>query len=89
MNQLPVELVPGTFPRRFRWKCRTDSLEGMRVQNCEGIVTPSMEQALADLIALCRGQALQIERLQKDLVFLKGKVDAAEKAAPATKGGKK
>ena len=69
---LPIDLVPMRVPPCFRWKYRTDTLNGPVVQTCEGSVAPSLEAALANLIELTK-------RLQQEN---KGLWDRIEKMQP-------
>lgn len=64
---LPIDLVPNTSPPRFRWKRTVSTLNGTSTVQCEGTVPPQLECALADLIALVKGQAKEIEKLRGGL----------------------
>ena len=60
MDKLPIELIQGSRPPRFRWKRIVDTPDGKRPIECEGCVTASMEDALISLI-------LKAETLDKRL----------------------
>jgi hypothetical protein len=78
-SKLPIYLVPGTLPRRFRWKNLTDTINGVRVQDCEGPVQPSIEGALTDLVALAKRQVTELKSLRAEVLSLKERLAAAVK----------
>lgn len=67
MIQLPIDVIPGTHPPRFKWKQKVSTPVGTRVVDGEGPLPPSVEQAVIDLIALAIGQSDQIEQLKKQV----------------------
>lgn len=66
-SSLPIELVPGNTPPRFRWQHTTSTPVGERTVECEGLAPTSMERALVDLISLCERQAQEIAGLHRQV----------------------
>lgn len=64
---LPIDVIPGSKPRRFRWRSVTDAFGGPRVTQHEGTLMPTMESAVAELIELAKRQAADIEALKKQV----------------------
>lgn len=62
---LPIDVVPNTNPPRFRWRQLVSSPIGMHNAQHEGVLQPSVEQAVLSLIILARQQAAEIENLQR------------------------
>ncbi len=66
---LPIDVVPGTNPPRFRWRTTVSTMDsaGHRVQDCEGALPSSVEVAVAKLVEVAK-EAL------KDNAMLRGQV---------------
>ena len=58
---LPIDLIPGTRPPRFRWRQTVTTPAGDRVVNYEGVLPPAAEEAVAQLIALAKTQAKRLD----------------------------
>ena len=58
---LPIDLIPGTRPPRFRWRQTVTTPAGDRVVNYEGVLPPAAEEAVAQLIALAKTQARRLD----------------------------
>lgn len=69
---LPIDVVPNTYPPRFRW-----TYQGQRM---ESNLMPSIERAVADLIGVAKRQGELIECLQQEVRGLGG-VEVAELTA--------
>lgn len=54
MIDLPIDVVPGTDLPRFRWRQVLGTPIGQRVVDHEGPLPPSVEGAVAALVALAR-----------------------------------
>lgn len=54
VNQLPIDVVPGTNPPRFRWQQTVSTPVGKQTVDHEGNLSPTVEGAVARLIALAR-----------------------------------
>lgn len=63
MDDLPIEIVHGTDPPRFYWQQQVDG----RTVNHSGVVSSTMEMALAKLI-------FEARRLTKENAELRGKL---------------
>lgn len=73
--ELPIDVVPGSIPPRFKWKQTVDTVNGKRTVDSEGGLPPSVEQAVLDLIALAKGSievAKQLQREKEELQRLNG-----------------
>lgn len=62
---LPIEVIPNTVPRQFRWRQMVDTPFGPRVQVCEGMIGASTESALVELITLARSLDEKAQALLK------------------------
>lgn len=65
MIELPIDVVPGRGPPRFRWRQMVSSPVGTKWVNHEGPLPPSVEEAVAALVRLAKQQAAEIEELRK------------------------
>lgn len=65
---LPIDVVPGTSPPRFRWTYVIDTPVGKRCSTEEGNLPPSMEKAVEALVMLAK-------RLLKDNADLREKIE--------------
>jgi hypothetical protein len=70
LMDLPIDVVPGTTPPRFRWHFVVDTPVGKRCTQQEGSLPPVVEKAVADLIKLAKKLATECEALKKDVVYL-------------------
>ena len=80
MNTLPIELIPGSHPSRFKWSRIVDTPTGRRTIQCEGCLTASVEDAVALLIGIAHKQ-------EKEIATLRSQNDELRKtqANPSTK----
>lgn len=69
---LPIDIVPNTNPPKFKWRNAVHTMNGTATQDCEGMLPPSCERAVEDLISVTK-QAL------KDNAMLRGQVEAMTK----------
>ncbi len=99
MISLPIDVVPGTDPPRFRWTQRVSTPLGPRELPCEGCLPPGAEQAVAALVAMVNRQQREVEHLrlvneglaervaaQSELLSKRAEADEAE-ATRHTGGG--
>lgn len=58
---LPIDVIPTPFTGqlKFHWVQAVDTLNGTVTQLCEGQIPPSIERAVADLIALTKRLATE------------------------------
>ena len=66
--RLPIDVVPGTQPPRFRWKQVVDTPAGRVAQEQEGLLPPSIERAVERLVTVAK-------QLWVDNVQLRGHVE--------------
>ena len=96
---LPIDIIQEK-PRRFRWKQTTDAYGGKRVVDYEGTLPPSVDEKVAELIALAKQQAADIETLKRinqefaDRIAAQSELltkhaEATPQPMPAPKGRKK
>ena len=78
MATLPIDIVPDRNPMVFRWRFRAEGVGGGAVQHCEGNLPPSVEGAVALLIALTKQLQLENGVLREKLE----KVQAPQQAGP-------
>lgn len=78
-NTLPIDIVPNTQPPRFQWRQKLKGVFGDETVQFEGMIPPSMEGPIIELIALVKSQAKQIADLEMGLVTLTEKLAQAEK----------
>ncbi len=75
---LPIDVVPGTDPPRFRWKQAISTPVGDHVAHNEGPLPPPVERAVAALIALAKSLARRVEELRHANADLIDRVDAQQ-----------
>lgn len=51
---LPIDVVPGTTPPRFRWKQVVETFSERQVVDHEGSLPPSVEGAVVQVIAMVK-----------------------------------
>ncbi len=67
MPELPIDVIPGKGPVRFRWTWATDTVVGPRTTVCEGSLASSAEGPVADLIGMAKRQAAEIKELRQQI----------------------
>lgn len=68
MNQLPIDVIPGTYPPKFRWEHIINTPVGTRILSNEATLPPSVENAIVQLITITKQQISTIELLKTDLL---------------------
>lgn len=68
---LPIDVIPGTNPPRFRWKQTVSTPDGTKTVECEGNVPAGVEQALVAVIALAKKSAVTLDELHMEIKDLK------------------
>ena len=76
----PIERISGTNPPRFRWRQKLSTPFGDRVIDHEGMLAPTVEGALVEMIELVRRQAQEIVGLHRVNGELTDRVAALEAA---------
>ena len=74
--KLPIDLVAGTHPQRFVWSQTVDTLAGVNVVELEGMVSPSIEGALVELVGLAKKTLRENALLEGELQALKNRASA-------------
>lgn len=64
---LPIDIIPGTDPPRFEWRQIIDTPNSREVLPMEGMMPPSVEQPLVELIKLTKS-------LMRERAMLQGQV---------------
>ena len=62
---LPIDVIPGTTPPRFRWKQVVETMDGRQMVDHEGTLPPSVEGAAANLIAMVKALFAENKELWK------------------------
>lgn len=65
--ELPIDIVPGTEPPKFKWRMKVDTIAGVHTQVIEGRLQAGMDIAVAELIALTKRQDKEISTLKARL----------------------
>ena len=74
-TKLPIDLVPDTNPPRFRWRQMVDTLAGYRVIEQEGMLPPSIDRSVEELVKMAK-------QLLADNILLRGQLSGmAERVA--------
>ena len=60
---LPIDVIPNTVPPRFKWRQIIDTPVGKRTQEHEGVLPPSMEQAVLALVNIAKQLSKEVESL--------------------------
>ena len=74
--ELPIDVIPGPGPLRFRWEWTVDTVVGPRTQVCEGSLASPIEPAVVALIGIARAQAVEVERLKEQLIAAADRIAA-------------
>jgi hypothetical protein len=61
---LPIDVVPGTNPPRFRWRLTVDTIAGSRTIDQEALLPSQVEKQIVALIKLVREMESQCTKLQ-------------------------
>lgn len=80
---LPIEPVPNTMPRRYRWRHSASTLTGTKTIDMEASVASTLQNALDELISLARQQRAHIDELQRDRDGLYAQLLACQERATA------
>lgn len=83
-KQLPIDVIPGTNPPRFRWRLKVDTIAGPKVVESEGLVLPSIESALVELISMVK--KLQLENAVLRQAEKQQRESVSAPVAPANRG---
>lgn len=94
---LPIKVVRGTIPPKFRWWQLVNTPTGVTKVMHESTVLPSMEGALLSLIQLCEHQEAEIKALRHQVSGMVDRIAAqsellskqAEKPVPSQPQPKK
>lgn len=74
MMNLPIDIVANTSPPRFRWRQTVETPVGTRVQEYDGVLPPSMEQAVEALVQIAKQLEKDNAALVKENALLKAGV---------------
>lgn len=78
--QLPIEVIPGSRPPRFRWRYLADTPNGRQAVEQEGSLPPSMEGAMQRLISLVKQLQTENAGLQEQVNCLIRQVEEKAEA---------
>ena len=62
---LPIDVIPLNNPPRFKWTQVVDTPIGPKIVEHEGMLSPSVEDAVVLLIGIAKRQAQEIKGLQR------------------------
>lgn len=62
---LPIDVIPNTTPPRFHWRQVVDTPIGKKTVEHEGLLPPSLEPAVLDLIGIAKQLAAENAELMK------------------------
>lgn len=62
---LPIDMIPGTTPRRFKWRQTVTTPAGPKVVDFDGTLPTTVEESVMLLIGIAKQQAKEIETLKK------------------------
>ena len=65
VSSLSIDIVPNTNPPRFLWQQKVSTPIGDCVVKHEGMLLPTIEGAIAELIAIVKRQAREIKELKR------------------------
>lgn len=90
--KLPIDVIPGSNPPRFRWRQTIDTPDGRRSVDHEAGLPPTVEVAVVRLIGIAKQLMMEVAALQGqvqghcDRVAAQSEVitKQAEKQSPAT-----
>jgi hypothetical protein len=74
MNELPIDVVPGTNPPRFTWKQTVNAIDGKRVIDNNGMLAAGVDFAVQRLINMHKVNVVECDRLRKENAELRGKM---------------
>ena len=64
---LPIDIISGTNPPKFRWRYTVDTMNGIVVQDCEGPLPLSVEKAVQLLIEVAKQALTENAALREQL----------------------
>ena len=73
---LPIDVIPGFYPARFKWQQTVDTISGRRTLDCEGNLPVGVEAAVVKLIEITRALEADLEEARDAI----RKQEAAEEA---------
>lgn len=62
--KLPIDVVPGSAPPKFRWRQTVDTLAGRQVIDHEATLPPTVEVAVVRLIGIAKQLMMENAALQ-------------------------
>lgn len=77
-QELPLDVVPGTYPPRFAWKQRVDTPSGTTLIQNEGTLPASVEEAAFELVTLAKALAVKCDKLQAFKDWVHNYLDAQD-----------
>lgn len=85
--QLPIDIVPNSQPRAFKWRQTISNIggDGYKVIECNGSLPVSVERAVEDLIHLTKKLLKENEYLHGKVDGLKEQVNNAQSELPSKK----
>lgn len=63
--QLPIDLIPGTTPPRFRWRRKVDTVVGVVDVEHEGCMPSSVEDSVVKLLDMTKKLAKDNDELRR------------------------
>lgn len=74
---LPIDIIPGTNPPKFRWRQTVSTPNGLRVVDHTGNLPPTVEGAVLLLITLARQWSFELADQKKETEGLHAQLLAA------------
>lgn len=79
---LPIDVVPGSRPLKFKWRNTMDSLVGMRSVDYEGALPANVEVAIKELVDITKRLITDNENLKKQVA---AQADTKKPESPSRK----
>ena len=82
MPNLPIDVVPNTTPPKFRWRQVVDTIVGKKTVDHEGVLPPSVERVVFELVGIARQLVTENDLLKKKVDDLTAELAKMRPSAP-------
>lgn len=76
MTQLPIDVVPGSSPPRFRWRQAVNGTNGRTHVDCEGLIAVAIEGAVEEAVDLLKRTITERDKLLAFKTWVHAYLDA-------------
>lgn len=77
---LPIEIIPNTNPPQFKWKQVVNTINGTAEQECSGLLPPSIDNVVKQLLFICKSTIKDNIQLQKQVLQLQDQLQQLQQS---------